>query len=253
MSGQHHDVLDRAEAAEAGSAEEQPGVERAAAAVARKAVGVVSVAPGSGFRAILESLGADAVVEGGQTMNPSIEDLINGVRAAHADNVVLLPNNSNVILTAEQVDGLVDDVVVSVVPTRNLPQGISALLALEPDAALEANRARMAAAIEHVHALEVTRAVRDSTSNGHDIKEGNVLGILDEEIREVGDDEHAVIEAVLRGAGQAPELVTVYRGGAASAADAEQLVDSLREEFPATEFELHDGGQEHYSYVLSLE
>jgi dihydroxyacetone kinase-like predicted kinase len=186
-------------------------------------------------------------------MNPSIEDLINGVRAAHADSVVLLPNNANVILTAEQVDGLVDDVDVTVVPTRNLPQGISALLALEPDSALDANRARMEAAIGHVRALEVTRAVRASTANGYDIKEGDVLGILDDEIREVGDDEHQVIEALLRAAGEAPELVTVYRGGAASAADADQLVEALRAEFPTTEFEVHDGGQEHYSYVLSLE
>jgi uncharacterized protein len=258
MSAQHHDVLDRAAAVEAtaaaaGAAPERSAGQEAGAGAPRKAIGVVSVAPGDGFRAILESLGADAVVEGGQTMNPSIEDLINGVRAAHADSVVLLPNNANVILTAEQVDGLVDDVDVTVVPTRNLPQGISALLALEPDSALDANRARMEAAIGHVRALEVTRAVRASTANGYDIKEGDVLGILDDEIREVGDDEHQVIEALLRAAGEAPELVTVYRGGAASAADADQLVEALRAEFPTTEFEVHDGGQEHYSYVLSLE
>ncbi len=132
-------------------------------------------------------------------MNPSIEDLINGVRAAHADAVVLLPNNSNVILTAEQVDGLVDDVEVRVVPTRNLPQGITALLALEPDAGVEANSSRMAAAVEDVHALEVTRAVRSSTAGGRRIKAGDVLGILDDEIAEVGADERSVIEAVLRG------------------------------------------------------
>jgi uncharacterized protein len=254
MSAQHHDVLDRADAADAAAstpalrADEHPAAE-----AQRKTLGVVSVAPGGGFRDILESLGADAVVQGGQTMNPSIEDLLNAVRAANADSVVLLPNNGNVILTAEQVDGLIDDVEVSVVPTRNLPQGISALLALEPDATIDANCARMAAAIEHVHALEVTRAVRDSTASGRDIKEGDVLGIFDDEIREVGADERAVIEAVLRAAEQPPELVTVYRGGDVTAAGAEQLVVALRGEFPDTEFELHAGGQEHYSYVLSLE
>jgi uncharacterized protein len=167
--------------------------------------------------------------------------------------VILLPNNGNVILTAEQVDGLIDDCEVRVVPTRNLPQGISALLALEPDAALDANQSRMTAAIEHVHALEVTRAVRDSTSHGRDIKEGDVLGILDDEIREVGTDETGVIEAVLGSVEQPPELVTAYRGGDVTAADADALVTALRERFPKTEFELHDGGQEHYSYVLSLE
>jgi DAK2 domain fusion protein YloV len=251
MSAQHHDVLDRADAVATAAA--QPPAGRTALDAPRKAIGVVSVAPGQGFRDILASLGADAVVEGGQTMNPSIEDLLNAVRAAHAETVVLLPNNGNVILTAEQVDGLVDECEVRVVPTRNLPQGISALLALEPDAGLDANVARMTAAIEHVHALEVTRAVRDSASNGHHIKAGDVLGILDDEIREVGSDEAGVIEAVLGSVDEPPELVTVYRGGDVTAADADALAAGLRKRFAQTEFEVQDGGQEHYSYVLSLE
>jgi DAK2 domain fusion protein YloV len=251
MSAQHHDVLDRADAAATAAA--QPAAGRTAPEVPRKPIGVVSVAPGQGFRDILASLGADAVVEGGQTMNPSIEDLLNAVRAANAETVVLLPNNGNVILTAEQVDGLVEECEVRVVPTRNLPQGISALLALEPDAGLEANVERMTAAIEHVHALEVTRAVRDSASNGHHIKAGDVLGILDDEIREVGSDEAGVIGAVLGSADAPPELVTVYRGGDVTAADADALAAGLRERFTQTAFEVHDGGQEHYSYVLSLE
>jgi dihydroxyacetone kinase-like predicted kinase len=111
----------------------------------------------------------------------------------------------------------------------------------------------MTAAIEHVHALEVTRAVRDSSANGHEIKEGDVLGIFDDEIREVGADEPSVIEAVLRSVDEPPELVTVYRGGDVTAADADALVEGMRAKFTDTEFELHDGGQEHYSYVLSLE
>jgi DAK2 domain fusion protein YloV len=248
MSAQHHDVLDRAETSEAAL-----GGGASPADAPRKAIGVVSVAPGLGFRDILVSLGADAVVEGGQTMNPSIEDLINAVRAARAEKVVLLPNNGNVILTAEQVNGLVDDVEVGVVPTRNLPQGISALLALEPESGLAANCARMTGAIEHVHALEVTRAVRDSAANGHGIKAGDALGILDDEITEVGADERGVIEAVLRAVEPSPELVTVYRGGDVTSTDADELVVGLRSDFPGIEFELHDGGQEHYSYVLSLE
>jgi hypothetical protein len=250
MSAQHHDLLERADAAET-----QPAAIAASPApgTPRKRLGVVSVAPGSGFRDILASLGADAVVEGGQTMNPSIEDLVNAVRAAHAETVVLLPNNKNVILTAEQIDGLLDDVEVAVVPTRNLPQGISALLALEPDAALAANCSRMESAIQDVHALEITRAVRDSSANGQEISEGDVLGILDGKITEVGTDERAVIEAVLRGLAETPELVTVYRGSTVGADAAAALVEALRGQFPAAEFELHDGGQEHYAYVLSLE
>jgi hypothetical protein len=246
MSAQHHEVLDRADADAVGAAPP-------AADTPRKSLGVVSVAAGGGFRDILASLGTDSIVEGGQTMNPSIEDLINAVRSANAEAVVLLPNNGNVILTAEQVDGLVDDVDVRVVPTRNLPQGITALLALDADAGLDDNSSRMTAAIEHVHALEVTRAIRNSTAGGRRIKSGDVLGILDGEITDVGADERGVIESVLRGRAQAPELVTVYRGGKVDAAAADALVDGLRADFPATEFELHAGGQEHYAYVLSLE
>ena len=256
MSAQHHDVLDRAGEAEmAGDPAPPPAPGGSASAVTgpRKALGVVSVAPGNGFREILVSLGADGVVEGGQTMNPSIEDLLNSVRGAHAESVVLLPNNRNVILTAEQVNALVDDVNVGVVPTRNLPQGISALLALDPEAPLDVNCARMEQAIAHVHALEVTRAIRDSLANGHEIKEGDVLGILDDEIVEVAGDEATVITAVLRGAGEQPELVTVYRGGEVTDEAARQLVGVLGGNFPDIEFELHDGGQEHYAYVLSLE
>jgi uncharacterized protein len=249
MSAQHHEVLERADADE----EARGAAATPATDTPRKPLGVVSVAAGGGFRDILASLGADSVVEGGQTMNPSIEDLINGVRSANADAVVLLPNNGNVILTAQQVNGLVDDIDVRVVPTRNLPQGISALLALEPDAGLDANSSRMTGAIEHVHALEVTRAIRNSTAGGHRIKAGDALGILDGEITQVGADERSVIEAVLRGLANAPELVTVYRGGQVEAADAEALVSGLGADFPATEFELHVGGQEHYAYVLSLE
>jgi hypothetical protein len=249
MSAQHHEVLERADTDEDARGTAAPPATDAP----RKPLGVVSVAAGEGFRDILASLGADSIVEGGQTMNPSIEDLIKGVRSAHADAVVLLPNNGNVILTAQQVNGIVDDIDVRVVPTRNLPQGISALLALEPDASLDANSSRMASAIAHVHALEVTRAVRNSSAGGHRIKAGDALGILDEQITEVGADERSVIEAVLHGLARAPELVTVYRGGKVDAADAEALVGGLRGDFPATEFELHAGGQEHYAYVLSLE
>lgn len=248
MSAQHHEVVERAAQPTA-----PPRLATTTLASPRKAVGVVSVAPGSGFRDILTSLGADAVVEGGQTMNPSIEDLLKAVRSAHVESAVLLPNNPNVILTAQQVDALVEEVTVRVVPTRNLPQGISALLALEPDGDLDANCARMSAAITHVHALEITRAVRDSSANGHEIKEGDVLGLLDDEIVHVGGDEKAVIEAVIAGLAQPPELVTVFRGGDVDAGAASALVEHLRGRFAQTEFELHEGGQEHYPYVLSLE
>jgi len=242
MTAQHHEVLERAVAAEL------------APPVPRKQLGVVSVAPADGFGDILRSLGADQVVPGGQTMNPSTEDLLNAVQAANAAKVILLPNNSNVILSAQHVDEVADnDLTVRVVPTRNLPQGISALLAFDPGADLESNVLRMQAAMSSVRCVEVTRAVRDSTANGHEIKEGNVIAIVDDDITDVGADYAAVIDSVLAAQAPAPELVTVYRGEEPSEQEAEALVASLRTTHPDVEFELHEGGQDHYPYVLSLE
>jgi dihydroxyacetone kinase-like predicted kinase len=199
------------------------------------------------------SLGADIVVSGGQTMNPSIEDLLNGVRAVNAERVILLPNNGNVILTAEQVDPLADGCEVRVVPTRNLPQGISALLAFDATASIEENVERMLAAIATVRAVEVTHAVRDTSVNGHDIKLGDVIAVVDDVITQVGSDYLGVIEAVLQSQDAQPELVTVYSGHEIDEQEAAALVGSLRTAHPETEFELQAGGQEHYPYVLSLE
>ncbi|MHB8490230.1 MAG: DAK2 domain-containing protein [Candidatus Dormibacteria bacterium] len=250
MSAQHHDVLARADAGEAAAivsaAQERPQAPP-------KPLGVACVAPGEGFREIMGSLGADIVVSGGQTMNPSIEDLLKGVRAVNAERVILLPNNGNVILTAEQVNPLAGGCEVRVVPTRNLPQGISALLAFDPAASLDENAERMLAAIATVRAVEVTRAVRDTSVNGHDIKLGDVIAVVDDAITEVGSDYLQVIDAVLKSQAVSPELVTVYRGDDVGVDEADALVSSLRTTHPETEFELQTGGQEHYPYVLSLE
>jgi DAK2 domain fusion protein YloV len=254
MSAQHHEVLARADAAEAdASAAATPPAVSEKPEAQPKPIGVVSVAPGEGFREILRSLGADSIVRGGQTMNPSIEDLLNGVRAANSERVILLPNNGNVILTAEQVDPLAEGCEVRVVPTRNLPQGISALLAFDPSVGIAENAERMLAAIATVRAVEVTHAVRDTTVNGHDIRVGDVIAVVDDEITEVGDDYLSVIDAVLTSQEKAPELVTVYRGHEVSAVDADAMVDTLRSSHAGIEFEIQTGGQEHYPYVLSLE
>jgi DAK2 domain fusion protein YloV len=256
MSAQHHEVLERASASEATTGVAAgSGLGNPATAMRgpRKPLGVVSVAPGEGFRQILEGLGVDRVVEGGQTMNPSIEDLLNAVRESNADEVILLPNNKNVILTAQQVDQLADDIAVHVVPTKNLPQGISAMLSLDPASDAESNCVRMQDAMDAVHSLEVTRAVRASHANGKQIKAGDIIAVLDGKITAVGAEELGVIDEVLSSSDVAPELVTVYRGEGVSDADGEALVASLREKHGSVEFELHDGGQEHYPYILSLE
>jgi len=248
MSAQHHDVLDRAAAEEAAG-----GRANGADLPGARHLGVVAVAPGTGFREIFRGLGVDQVVEGGQTMNPSIEDLLNGVRESGAGEVILLPNNGNVILTAQQVDDLAGETTVRVVPSRNLPQGISALLALDPTADLDENARRMEEAMAGVRTVEITRAVRDSTANGRTIHAGDVIAVVDDRITEVGDDNLAVAQAVLTNLPDRPELVTVYSGAGVAEEEAEKLVSALRTSHSDIEFELHPGGQEHYPYILSLE
>ncbi len=264
MTAQHHDVLERADRAEAVSRRAPKGASRepkrsegsgrrSSTSPPTKRLGVVAVAPGDGFREVFLSLGANSVVEGGQTMNPSIEDLLSAVRSTGASSVVILPNNGNVIMTADQVHQLAGDVDVRVTPSRNLPQGISAMLALDPAADAEANNRRMIEALSRVSAVEITRAVRDSSVNGLEIKSGQVIALMDDEIVQTGEDEQAVVEAVLRNHEHPPELVTIYWGAQVDEQQAKELVDHLTKGFPDTEIELHRGGQEHYPYILSLE
>jgi hypothetical protein len=247
MTAQHHEVMARADQREA-VADLAP-----ATVASTKPLGVVAVAPGDGFRDIFLSLGADVVVAGGQTMNPSIEDLLNGVRRVGAETVVILPNNPNVILTAEQVHHLAEGIEVKVSPSRSLPQGISAMLAIDPSGDVASNLARMAEALGRVSTVEITRAVRDSSAAGLRIRAGEVMALVDDDIVQTGEDELSVIEAVLRNYETAPELVTAYWGQEVDEARATALAERLREAFPSTEFELHRGGQEHYPYILSLE
>jgi dihydroxyacetone kinase-like predicted kinase len=186
-------------------------------------------------------------------MNPSTKDLLAAVRGTGAASVVILPNNGNVIMTAEQVQHLAEGIDVRVAPSRNVPQGISAMLAIDPGVDGTVNARRMTEAMPRVSAVEVTRAVRDSTANGLHIGAGDVIALVDDEIVQAGDDEAGVIEAVLRNQETPPELVTVYWGAQVDEAAAAAVVDRLRHGFPETEFELHRGGQDHYPYILSLE
>jgi dihydroxyacetone kinase-like predicted kinase len=259
MTAQHHEILERAartEAAAPPTAGRLPDLAAAATlqpAAPPRRFAVVAVAPGEGFQEIFRSLGADAVVEGGQTMNPSTQDLLSAVRGTGAASVVILPNNGNVIMAAEQVQQLAEGIDVRVAASRNVPQGISAMLAIDPGADGTVNARRMIEAMPRVSAVEITRAVRDSTVNGLSIAAGDVIALVDDEIVQTGDDEAAVIEAVLRNQETPPELVTVYWGSQVDEATAAAVVERLRGGFPGTEFELHRGGQDHYPYILSLE
>jgi len=240
MAAQHHAIL-----AEAGRRPRTPAPRRPAA--------VVPVAAGAGFIAILRSLGADQVVGGGQTMNPSTEELLDAVYAVDADTVILLPNNGNIVLSARQVQRLADGVDVRVLATRSLPQGISAMLSWDPGLGIDACLAQMQAAAERTRSLEITRAVRNSHLDGREIRTGEVLAILDGEITGSGASDHAVVLEALRALASPPEFVTIYRGAGTDAGAARWLLSVLESAHPTTGFELHDGGQDHYSYVLGLE
>jgi hypothetical protein len=241
MSAQHHTILQLAS-----GHDDQP-------AAARRPVSVVPVASGIGFEAILRSLGATRVVAGGQTMNPSAGQLLSAVRAANTDAVILLPNNDNIIRTAQQVQALADDVEVRVVPTRNVPQGIGALLSWDPAEPVATSVARMHAAAQRVRSLEITRAARNSRAHGREIAAGDVIALINGEIAHCGSDDCAVVLDLLRDLAQLPELVTIYRGAGVAEQTAQDLGAALESTYPAVAVELHYGGQPHYPYVLSLE
>jgi hypothetical protein len=237
MTSQHHDAQSR-------GGTPAPDV---------RPLGVVTVAQGEGFRELLMGLGAAAVVEGGQSQNPSTEQILQGIDRSGADEVLLLPNNSNLVLGAEQAAELCAKQVV-VVPSRNLPQGIAALLALDPEAPLEVNRHRMVRAMEGVHAIEVTTAVRDSQVGDRKVLQGALIGMLDGRLVSSGAE---IDQVVLEALGELPdgsvEVVTLYRGADVETEAGESLERAIRARFPELEVERHDGGQALYQFIISAE
>jgi DAK2 domain fusion protein YloV len=215
--------------------------------------GVVVVAPGFGFHQLLLGLGAAAVVEGGQGRNPAIEELLRAIGEARCAEVLLLPNNPNLLLAAEQA-ARVSRSQVAVVPSRNLPQGIAALLAFDPEVGLEVNRKRMQRAMDGVHCIEVTTAVRPSQYPGGAIAQGDTIAVVDGEVAAAGAEAGEVVGAALQGlGGERLEVVTIYRGAGVEAAASSRLELAIKGRFPALEVESHDGGQALYPYIISAE
>jgi DAK2 domain fusion protein YloV len=216
-------------------------------------IGIVAVAAGEGMIRVLKSLGAERVVHGGQTMNPSTEELLEAVESLDAEEGIILPNNSNVVLAAQQVQQLGSKRVL-VVPTETLPQGVSALLAFNYQTDLETNAEAMDRARRKVRTLELTFAVRPAQVNGLQVAEGQVIGLLDGEIIACGCDLDTVaLEMLQQIATQDEEIVTLYAGQGVSPVRVEALVCRIRERFPEQEVELVDGGQAHYPYIISVE
>lgn len=218
-----------------------------------KHLALVAVASGDGFRRILESLGVDSVVSGGQTMNPSTQDILAAVESVPSNDVLVLPNNGNVIMAAQQVAEL-SRKRVRVVPSRSLPQGIAALFAFDFSADLEANANAMSHALGQVQTIEVTRAVRASDVDGLKIAQDEVIGLLNDSVVEAGDSAPQVIDAVLaRLKPEKVQVVTIYAGAEAPDAERESLVSSVRRRFPTASVELQSGDQAVYPYVLAVE
>ncbi len=218
-----------------------------------KAVGIVAVASGEGLDRIFRSLGADEVVQGGQTMNPSTEEIVSAVNRIPAEQVIVLPNNKNIILAAEQVGSLTEKGV-HVVPTRSVPQGVAAMLAWQPEKPAAETLGAMARAGRAVRTGEVTYAVRDSRLGEMEVRRGDVLGLLEGEMAVKGDNPEAVARDLLQGMLQAGgEFITIYYGNGVTGDQAAGLVDWLGAEYPGRQVELHDGGQPVYFYVISVE
>lgn len=216
-------------------------------------VGAVAVAAGAGLARVFRDLGAAAVVHGGQSMNPSIEELVHGATYAGFTRVILLPNNPNVVMTAQQARALAR-VELRVVPTRTICEGIAAMVAFNPAADLEANVAAMAEAASAVQTIELTRAVRSTRANGMQMEEGQAIGLLNGTLVEAGDSlEEVALKVLERADAAGREVLTVYCGEGVSVREGELLAESIRDRWPHVETQVVDGGQPHYPYILSLE
>ncbi|HSR22078.1 MAG TPA: hypothetical protein VLW53_00895, partial [Candidatus Eisenbacteria bacterium] len=247
MSSQHRRI--REERGEEPAAAPPP----APASLRPNGVGLVAVVSGVGLVEIFMGLGVDEIVEGGQTMNPSTQELLDAVERLPYRQVLLLPNNKNVVLAASQVGGLTEKAV-EVVETHTAPQGIAAVVAFHPERSAGENAAAMREAARHVQTIEVTHAVRDSRSNGLTVRKGDVIALINDRLVHTGKDYDAVVRAALDGIGAGDyELVTIYRGQQATDSQAERLTESIRGGFPDLEVELQSGGQEHYPFILSVE
>jgi uncharacterized protein len=216
-------------------------------------VGLVAVVAGRGLMDIFRGLGVDAIVEGGQTMNPSTQDMLVAIESVPDQEVILLPNNRNVILAAKQVTGLTKKKV-HIVETHSVPEGVAAVVAFRPDRSGADNVATMKAEAERVQTIEVTHAVRDTRSNGLRVKKGDVIGLINEKLEFSGADYAEVVNKALGKLGpDSYELVTLYRGEGASEDEVASLQSAIQSTFPGLEVEVQQGGQQHYPFILSVE
>jgi len=216
-------------------------------------IAIVAVVSGDGLFEVFKSLGATIIVPGGQTMNPSVRELAQAVEFAPSDNVIVLPNNKNIILTASQIE-LLTSKKVKVVPTKTIPQGIAAFLAFSYDMNLEENARVMEEAITAVKTIEITKAVRDTQFNGLKIKKRQFIAILNDEILVASGNNvlDVIFQALMKADIEGVEVLTIYYGAETQATEAEDIAQEIHNRYQI-EVEVVHGGQPHYDYIISLE
>ena len=218
-----------------------------------KEYGIVAVALGEGLANIFRDLNVDQIVDGGQTMNPSIQDLAEAADATGAKNVIILPNNTNIILAAQQASELTERNVV-VLPTKSVPMGISAALAFNPDASVEENERAMTEAANSVHTASITYAVRDTNYDSREIHSGDIMGMLDNKLEILGHSaEDVAVECAEKMVHEDSSLITIYYGSDVSEERARELGDALEEKYPDCDVEVQNGGQPLYYYLVAVE
>lgn len=220
----------------------------------KKEMGFISVSIGEGIGEIFKGLGVDYLIEGGQTMNPSTEDMLNAIDKVNAEHIFILPNNKNIILAANQAKALCEDKDIIVIPTKTVPQGITAMINFMPDSSAEENEARMTEELANVKTGQVTYAVRDTHIDDKEIKEGNIMGIGDHAILAVGEDvEQTTLDMFKELIDEDSELISIYYGEDVKKEDADKLGEDLSDLYPDCDIEVHFGGQPIYYYVVSVE
>lgn len=235
-------------------AAEQEAAKEAKKDEPKKPFGFVAVSVGEGLNDIFRDLGVDHIIEGGQTMNPSTEDVLDAISKVNAETVFVFPNNKNIILAANQAAEIEEEKKVIVIPTKTIPQGISALISFDESATAEANQAGMEDAITAVKSGQVTYAVRDTSIDGKEIKTGDYMGIDDAGIQAVGQDITEVVKDLIGAmADEDSELLSIYYGSDVEEEKADALVEAVQAAYPDFEVEAHAGGQPIYYYILSLE
>ena len=228
--------------------------EKAKAKAEQKEFGFIAVSIGEGLNQIFKELGVDYIIEGGQTMNPSTDDMLNAIDEVNAKNVFIFPNNKNITLAANQAKSLVSDKEVIVIPTKTVPQGITAIINFVPDMSAEENEEAMLEAIKYVKTGQVTYAVRDTSIDGKEIHVGDIMGIGDSGILAVGAEIAQTTKDMLAElVDEDSELISIYYGTDVSDEDAENLVAEIEELYPDVDLDVHSGGQPIYYYVLAVE